>query len=64
MQKKIFLPTYLPYFFSGRYRKQTINFFRPEIIFTPQVLLGKAKMLLSQMEHKISFVSAWLGGYP
>ena len=26
MQKKIFLPTYLPYFFSGRYRKQTIIF--------------------------------------
>ena len=23
------LPTYLPYFFSDRYRKQTISFFRP-----------------------------------
>ena len=27
-KKIFFLPTYLPYFFSGRYRKQTI-FFRP-----------------------------------
>ena len=34
MQKKIFLLTYLPYFVSGRYRKQTIFFFRPmHIIF-------------------------------
>ena len=29
MQKKYFLLTYLPYFFSDRYRKQTIYFFRP-----------------------------------
>ena len=28
--KKIFLPTYLPYLFSSRYRKQTINFLRPK----------------------------------
>ena len=27
-----FLPTYLPYFFSDRYRKQTISFFRPYFI--------------------------------
>ena len=27
----MFLPTYLPYFFSDRYRKQTISFFRPNI---------------------------------
>ena len=25
-KKEKFLPTYLPYFFSGRYRKQTIVF--------------------------------------
>ena len=30
--KKIFLPTYLPYFFSERYRKQTIYFFRPDVL--------------------------------
>ena len=30
MQKNIFLPTYLP-FFSDRYRKQTISFFRPNL---------------------------------
>ena len=29
--KKMFLPTYLPYFFSDRYRKQTIYFFRPNL---------------------------------
>ena len=29
MQKKYILPTYLPYFFSDHYRKQTIYFFRP-----------------------------------
>ena len=29
MQKKRNLPTYLPYLFSDRYRKQTISFFRP-----------------------------------
>ena len=34
MQKKYFLPTYLPYFFSDRYRKQTISFFRPNQHFT------------------------------
>ena len=28
-EKNFFLPTYLLYFFSDRYRKQTINFFRP-----------------------------------
>ena len=27
--KKKILPTYLPYFFSDAYRKQTIYFFRP-----------------------------------
>ena len=29
MTKKIFLPTYLLYFFCDRYRKQTISFFKP-----------------------------------
>ena len=29
-EKKMFLPTYLPYFFPDRYRKQTISFFRPK----------------------------------
>ena len=28
-EKKNLLPTYLPYFFSDRYRKQTISFFKP-----------------------------------
>ena len=27
--KKMFLQTYLPYFFSDPYRKQTISFYRP-----------------------------------
>ena len=29
MQKIFFLPTYLPYFWGDRYRKQTISFFKP-----------------------------------
>ena len=29
-KKKKDLPTYLPYFFWNRYRKQTIFFFRPK----------------------------------
>ena len=35
MQKKDFLLTYLPYFFSDRYRKQTIYFFRPYCLYLP-----------------------------
>ena len=34
MQKKNILPAYLPYFSSDRYRKQTINFFRPDKVCT------------------------------
>ena len=32
--KKNILLTYLPYFFSDRYRKQTIIFFRPYFLYT------------------------------
>ena len=31
MQFFFILPSYLPFFFSDRYRKQTISFFRPNI---------------------------------
>ena len=35
MQKKYFLLTFLPDFFSNRYRKQTISFFRPKVPSSP-----------------------------
>ena len=60
--KKIFLSTYLPYFFTGRYRKQTIYFFRPNY-FKPAAVkttfLG-ANFLIEDLRSKYMWESDWL----
>ena len=51
-QKNILLPTYLPYFFSDCYRKQTISFFRPKLnVFVP---IRRNNLLVN---HNFIFIS-------
>ena len=58
MQKKFFLQTYLPYFFSDRYRKQTIYFFRPNAIIHSDVILDK--QIWFNPNLRINFKKKWM----